>query len=120
MTQEQIINMAREAGASFESASMGRQMHFAFSRAELECFAAMVGAKAAADEREARATLIEGATERSHPRKGHRPGLKEAAWHEAKRLDAHASGLSTGIAKALVEAMRPADASKQEMKGKAL
>ena len=47
------------------------------------------------------------------------PGFKEESWHEAKRLDAHASGLWAGIAKALVEAMRPAGASKQEMKGRA-
>ena len=46
------------------------------------------------------------------------PGFKEHAWHEAKRLDAHESGLWAGIAKALVEAMRPAGASKTEMKGK--
>lgn len=43
------------------------------------------------------------------------PGFKEAAWHEAKRLDAHESGLWTGIAAALVAAMRPAGASKTEI-----
>ena len=47
------------------------------------------------------------------------PGFKEAAWHEAKRLDAHESGLWAGIAKALVEAIQPAGASKQETKGRA-
>ena len=46
------------------------------------------------------------------------PGFKEAAWHEAKRLDAQESGIWSGMAKALVEAMRPAGASKTEMKGK--
>ena len=46
------------------------------------------------------------------------PGFKEHAWHEAKRLDAHESGLWSGIAAALVEAMQPAGASKQEMKGR--
>ena len=46
------------------------------------------------------------------------PGFKEAAWHEAKRLDAHSSGLWSGMAKALVDAMRTAGASKQEMKGR--
>ena len=47
------------------------------------------------------------------------PGFKEESWHEAKRLDAHGSGLWAGMAKALAEAMRPAGASKQEMKGRA-
>ena len=51
MTQDDIISMAREAGAVEEMIAMGRSDGVLFSASELFRFAALVAAKAAADER---------------------------------------------------------------------
>ena len=57
MTQDDIISMAREAGAVEEMIAMGRSDGVLFSASELFRFAALVAAKAAAEEREACAQL---------------------------------------------------------------
>lgn len=66
MSREEIIAMAREAGAITGVKSLmnvsGDSIVFALE--ELERFAALAEAKAAANEREACAKLIEGMTER--------------------------------------------------------
>ena len=45
-------------------------------------------------------------------------GWKEYAWHRAKELDAHASGLWCGIADDLVKQMKEKNAKTQERNNK--